>query len=222
MHTRQNSFKIHKENSDQKILCRECNRPTLHEVLFHIEEFRDQNDQGWRYGEWVRNKTVQCKGCQTISFCIEERVHTDVDENGDPYWSEKLYPRRLGHQAIMKDIHLFPKEISSIYKETYSALCNEETILAGIGIRTIIEAVCISQKSAGYTLSDKINSLLKDGFINDNEASVLHKIRSFGNKAAHEIISHKSYDLLAALQVIEIMLQRSYILPQKALELRSC
>jgi hypothetical protein len=56
--------------------------------------------------------------------------------------TEFLYPSRIAGQAPLRDAHLLPHRLYRIYMETHQALSSNMPILAGIGLRAIIETVC--------------------------------------------------------------------------------
>ncbi len=124
------------------------------------------------------------------------------------------YPGRTeGLRAI--NIYLLPITVQNIYQETILAIENEQNILAGIGIRALIETICKNQQAEGKNLFDKINSLKEKSILTNEGAETLHKLRVLGNDAAHEVKAHDRNQLLLALQIIEHMLDGTYIIPQK-------
>ncbi len=93
---------------------------------------------------------------------------------------------------------------------------NEQSVLAGVGIRTLIEAVCKNKKTLGTDLFRQIDGLVSQGLLTAEGAKILHKIRSLGNAAAHEIKPHTPEQLGLALDVVEHLLQGVYVLPHHA------
>lgn len=212
----QSNFKVNQQPGDIWLECRKCQGKTMHSVVFEIME-HDQNDYG-DIQAWTKYRTCQCKGCTELSFQTEFSCTEDLDEEGNLAVTYKTYPSRLAGLPIMKDAYVLPHGIYKIYKETHSAICNEELTLTGIGIRAIIEAVCINENSTGSNLQQKIDSLVSKGLITVQNAEILHYIRYLGNKAAHEVKAHTLRELSVALEVIEILLKSVYILPRKRRE----
>ncbi len=127
----------------------------------------------------------------------------------------ECYPKRIPGLKELENSHLLPKGVRGIYKETLSALCNNMSVLAGIGMRAIIEAVCIDNELLKGNLAKRIEELHKIGFISGHDVEILHSIRYLGNNAAHEIKSHTFEELKIAFLVIERLLQ-AYISKQLA------
>jgi hypothetical protein len=108
-----------------------------------------------------------------------------------------------------------PSLIQVIYEETILAIENEQNVLAGIGVRALVETVCKDNEAAGDNLYQKIDSLREKAIVTPMGAEALHKLRVLGNSAAHEVKSHNRQQLYLALEIIEHMLDGTYIIPDK-------
>ena len=95
-------------------------------------------------------------------------------------------------------------------------MCNDQPVLAGIGIRAIIEAVCKDRLAKGKNLQEKIDDLAKEGIITKDGAAILHSLRFIGNEAVHEVKAHTDQELTIALGVAEHILNSVYIMPKLA------
>jgi hypothetical protein len=119
----------------------------------------------------------------------------------------------------LEHVALLPHNIHMVYEETRAALAADQPILAGIGIRAIIETVCKDQSAAGNNLMQNIDDLVTKGVVTPAGAEILHSLRFIGNEAAHEVKVHSQRDLLIALDVAEYLLKGTYILPKLAANL---
>jgi hypothetical protein len=88
-------------------------------------------------------------------------------------------------------------------------------VLTGIGIRAIVESVCIERGAADGDLFQKINALVALNSITKQEASVLHDLRFMGNEAAHKVKAHTPDELNLAFDVVEHLLNTMYLLPEQ-------
>jgi hypothetical protein len=113
----------------------------------------------------------------------------------------------------MRSVRSLPFSIYQIYQETHDTLCSKKPILAGIGIRAILESVCKVKKVTGANLEKRIDNLVTMGLIASDGADFLHRIRSLGNKAAHEVEAHTEQELAAAMDIVEQLLQAVFVLP---------
>jgi hypothetical protein len=170
---------------------------------------------------WATNhfQVIQCLGCKDISF---RKLHyfseyTDTDQNGNEFLIEdvNLFPCRLTGRKTLEDSILLPGQIQFIYAETCSAIANSLVILAGAGIRALIEVVCKDKEATGKRLEDQIDNLVAQGVLTKDGASILHSLRIMGNKSIHEVKPLNKRDLNTALDVVEHLLLGVYILPSK-------
>ncbi len=212
-----------KPGKPTKVACANCNGPTLHDVLYMVSETDKDENMQW----WTTDEILECRGCQGISFRQNWQNTEDIeqsDEDGSTYTlvdHETLYPSRIAGAAPMSDSHLLPVQLMRIYDETHSALSANLPVLAGIGIRAIVETLCVDRNAKGSNLEKRIEDLAKQGVITEAGAKILHSLRLMGNQAAHEVTPHKTEVLLIAMRVVEHALQGVYILPRQAERLPS-
>jgi hypothetical protein len=202
--------------------CRRCNGQTNHTVCNSLGlawEDYGANLQGTENYEIIR-----CLGCDNISFRIgfsnSEDIEYDLEGNSFYPETEKLYPSRLKSRTSLTDADSLPRKIRYVYTETHAALRIKLRILAGIGIRTLIEAVCLEEGAKGKNLKTKINDLVKKEVLTKKNATILHKTRFLGNRTAHEIKPPSDPELDVAFDIVENLLETVYIIPEKAEQLK--
>lgn len=193
-----------------------CGVETDHGVLAYVEEASGDENFNW----WQSYRIIQCMGCKSISF-REGSTHTedwDFDRDGRVFLNEtvNLYPpRNADSKGLGEDKHYMPPMLTDIYDETRNALANSQPVLAGIGLRAIVETLCKDKAVAGHNLEKKIDALATDGYLTKPQTAILHKIRTLGNAAAHEVKPHPPKQLALAMNVIEHLLESVYIMPAK-------
>lgn len=213
------SFTLHSADDEkQRIICRECSRETLHSIVSSFIENGDEDCGNGNYVDWrYQNQTIQCLGCESVSFRIISTCSEDVEYDHDGRYqveTTKYYPGRSeGLKGI--NTYLLPSSIQQIYKETVLSIENEQYVLAGIGIRALVETICKDLNAKGSDLNKKINSLENMSIVTQEGAETLHKLRVLGNEAAHEVKAHNSMQLELAMKIIEHMLDGTYIIPNK-------
>lgn len=104
--------------------------------------------------------------------------------------------------------------------ETLKALSSGMPLLAAIGLRALIESICLEQKTKSRTLAKGIDELAANGLLSQKQAEFLHNHRFMGNVAAHEIEAPKPEHLIAALEIAETLLKTIYILPEIAEQIK--
>lgn len=213
---------LNKSQNEEHWLPRgQCHIETKHKVLQSVDI--NCHDSWKRFTYWWTDQyqIIQCLGCEAVSFRNRYESTEDFnwdDESGDmiPVCRVEIYPSRVAGRHQLSDSHLLPFEIARIYNETHSALCNKMPILAGIGIRALIEAICKEKAASGKNLEEKIDSLVSMGVLTKDGAEILHSLRILGNIAAHEVTPHSDDQLAVAMNVVEHLLNGVYILPKVA------
>ena len=192
------------------VACESCKTSTEHKILASIDNYYQTEEDKY----WESYQIIQCQGCNNESFRKINWSTDDYDLEGHYHPFEEIFPSRIEGRGVLKDFHHIPEKIRKIYLETDEALCNKQYILAGIGIRIIIEAVCKQKRVKGRDLKEKINKLAELKMISAINAKVLHKSRILGNYSAHEIKDYDYDKLLPAIDAVENILKAIYILPK--------
>lgn len=198
-----------------KSYCRVCGLDTNHSILSEqTENYRQEYACDYVY------QITECMGCDTKSFRrvfvdLESAYQMDEDEWEVPT-TINVYPKFVkGHRSLNGDFYL-PDIVGRIYKEVLLAMQEEALILAGLGLRGTIEAVCNDLKITGRSLEVRITKLATAGNISQKDAARLHGIRFLGNDAAHEIKKPKKEQLSTALKIVEHLLSSVYILEEES------
>lgn len=198
-----------------KSYCRDCCKNTNHNVLSeHTDAYREE------YSCDISYQILQCLGCDTKSFRnvfydLEAAYPTD-ENNWEVPEEVTVYPKAVeGHKEI-KNLWDLPDIVRTIYSEVLTALRENSKVLAGLGLRAVVEAVCNDLTIPGRNLEVRINKLVSSGYISKNDAERLHGIRFMGNDAAHDIKTPKSTTLSVALQIVEHLIASVYILENQA------
>lgn len=196
--------------------CKECAKSTRHEVIAEHKVDGDFNE----YRDRTIWQIVRCLGCLHVSF---HRIYEDheqfwEDEFGEVTFSttSSTYPKTLKNHKLIDLSWILPPVISKIYRQTLLAFSDEAYILAGVGLRASIEAVCNNLNISGSSLEKRIDQLFKSGYVSNEDKKRLHAIRFLGNDAAHEIKEPKESELRVALEIIEHLLNSVFILKKKA------
>ncbi|MDD5261324.1 MAG: DUF4145 domain-containing protein [Methylacidiphilales bacterium] len=195
-----------------KVICPHCKHETNHEVVAKFGVGQNQMEDF----QWGRAyEIIRCSGCDTISFRIESWSEDDFDPHtGKANVSEELFPlRTTGREPILHSYEHLPTKINRIYGEVLQALNNGMPILAGVGLRALIEAMCNNHNAKGTGLQEKINAMASMGVLSKMQSDMLHTHRFLGNIAAHEIEAAHPRELIAAIDIAETMIKTLYILP---------
>lgn len=201
--------------------CKSCKKTTSQNILFYkrLTEFDDSvPENSSMYETHTDYMTIQCGGCEQLSFLIrhiggvfatEDEEYGHFDEN---YPSDE-YELNIPMLSEEEQRHL-PPLISQLYTEVESAFMEEANILAGVGLRMLVEAICLQEKIPGRNLQEKIKNLEVNGLLSVNAVPILDKLRVIGNFSAHEIKKFSIEKLEYALDIINHILKSIYVLPK--------
>jgi hypothetical protein len=201
---------------EHSLPCSNCTGKTAHKVLASVD-VEDHDDHASWYDSY---QVVQCGGCKTISFRKASSNSMDMVQVGEDEWEhpvyESVYPSRIaGRKGLGVDVTYLSATIRRIYEETQAALTSDSPVLTGIGLRALLETVCKEKEAVGHDLFNKIDHLVTVNVLTPTGAAILHKIRTLGNAAAHEVKPHSDKQLGLAMDIVEHLLRDVYILPKQ-------
>jgi hypothetical protein len=203
-----------------KVTCTQCGGNACnHDVLREFEtSWTDEED-----GRQGRNtyQICRCRGCETVRFRIESwESFIDDEETEDPEIFSKIYPEVSYSGRLPVETSDLPKPVGRIYSETIIAFNAGAFILAGGGLRAIVEAICIDRKVSGGDLQKKIDDLVTKGLLAKPQADLLHEERYIGNAALHEILPPAKQEIEDGLVIVEGLMNTIYVLPLRAERLK--
>lgn len=202
-----------------RVPCRVCQTQTHHDILYSNDSSDLEYDDNVKV--WLSDQVLKCCGCDAISFRHTSQSSDDIDFlTGEPVLCETIYPNRFQGRVAVVGCDEFPPNTRRIYMETLKALNQQAFILTAIGLRAIIESICVDQKIPGKNLEARIDGLANSGQLSKKQADWLHAHRFMGNAAAHEMLAPKPSELVSALDIAETLLKTIYILPSVADQLK--
>jgi hypothetical protein len=183
----------------------------MHDVLC-----AHHDDCGDEYHCAISHMVVKCRGCGSTSFRYVFADYEDAYPISDGEWEVpktiKTYPKFIENHTELDGIHCVPEIVGEIYEESLIAIQEGAGILAGLGLRGTIEAICNERSIAGKNLEVRISKLASQGLISQKDAERLHAIRFLGNDAAHDIKKPTDRQIAIALRIIEHLIVTVYIL----------
>ena len=203
-----------------KVICPRCKHETNHQVVAEFKQGTGQDDE---YHWSIHYEVIRCSGCDTVSFRTESWCEDNFDPyTGKPEYTEVLFPpRTTGREPIPGHDQFLPAKINRIYGEVLQALNNGMPVLAGVGLRALIEAMCNDHKAKGKDLQAKINAMASMGVLAKAQSDLLHTHRFLGNVAAHEIEAAHPRELIAAIDIAETMIKTIYVLPHLSASIKT-
>lgn len=204
-------------NQETQETCRSCHGETKHLIISDVSLAGEE----WR----STYEIIRCRGCESISFrehYAESDGESIINENGVEEEMYNLidfsvYPNPIKNYEKL-EISCIPKNLARIYSETIDALNSNFTILAGIGIRSILEQICKDQDKDLDKDQDKkylykrLKLLRNKKLITPKDFDMIEPLIFFGNDAAHDA-KQPSYEVLkTSIKIINNLLERLYML----------
>lgn len=170
------------------------------------------------YRLWV------CDGCEDAVLEQAWDGCKIADAAGDQWYSDtelqiELHPHRTEESVPVRDYKGLPPSVAGVYYETVFAHHHCLHLLCALGLRSLVEAICIDQRITGRNLEQKIDGLTK--LLPPTTAAKFHTLRFIGNEAAHEFKEPNAADLRLGIEVCEDMLSFLYELDAKLTKLAS-
>ena len=150
-----------------RVPCLTCKQKTWHEVSHDIPAGEHDPDSGWY--TIVQHQIIKCCGCDNYSF---RQTYEDAAWGPDEPPNETLWPPRSRKRQSLKNAHQLPRKVLQIYREANRALESDQPVLAAVGVRALVEAVCRQKRSVGRNLKLQIDHLVVRGLLTKAQATV--------------------------------------------------
>lgn len=159
---------------------------------------------------------VRCGACDTIGF-VSSTWHSedfDYDDEGnpEPVLYEKQFPVPTSKDFIFDQDHTPPK-LNDLLHELVSAYASSLLISTTILLRLVVEFIAVDLKCKGKSLKLKIDAMATNGFIDEEQKKLFHVIREHGNSGAHGAIAMTPTKIVAAMSVINLLIEKHYNAP---------
>jgi hypothetical protein len=113
-----------------------------------------------------------------------------------------------------------PASTQLLLDETYCASSNGLKALSAMGIRAVIDDVCLDLVGDVGSFDKKLQALRNRGYISDRECAVLAAAIDVGSASAHRGHVPDDSDIAALFEITEHILKAQYVLPKAAERLK--
>lgn len=211
------SFKLNeKPKRRQMTHCNRCGHTSIHRVEV---EFVGRWDDGEGFFGGEEHRILRCGGCDTIRYTISswDNSNHGEDENGETFFprTTEIFPAQKIKTLDADYLFNVPSKIYRVLSETLDAQSNNNLILATIGLRVLIETICVAASCSSKNLIGKINDLEKSGLITVSERDLFQKVREFGNKGAHSGEAMSADQIASGLDISVHLLGSLFVEPAK-------
>lgn len=198
----------------KRLHCNECGRTTIHALEAQTKgRWDDANDD---FSTGREDSIYRCGACDEICFqsSVWSSEWLEHDENGDLYmpFEVKQYPVATNKDFTF-DFEHTPHRLDELITELLSAYGSALMISTTIMLRLVIEFIANDIKCVGRTLKAKIDNMQQNLIIDADQARLFQKIREHGNAGAHGAIAMSNKQVLAAMSVISLLIEKHYNAP---------
>jgi hypothetical protein len=116
-------------------------------------------------------------------------------------------------------ITALPEEQANLLNEVYSSINYKLLTLASMGLRALIDMVCVQQVGDIGSFRNKLAELCKQETISKRQLDILLTVVDVGNASAHRGFTPDESDTKTLLDVVEHLLSSVYVHPRGAAEL---
>lgn len=114
-----------------------------------------------------------------------------------------------------------PPTVKELLSEIYSALTLDLRALPAMGVRAVIDSVCVELVGDIGSFDEKLRQLVRDGHLLERERPFLAAAIEAGSASAHRGHVPSSDDLGVLLDILERLLHGQYILPTAAQQIQA-
>lgn len=219
-------------NTIERIFCNTCKHSTRHKLggeSTYVYQWAEDPESGYEYEfVYVTYRFWECQGCGTGTMSM--RV------GGEPFDPRDIeteyYPPRTGKIREPKEFVNIPAPIDAVYKEVIAAYNQGLHIVAAMGLRALIEGICVDNgitDDVSRGLKGKLEALRKRdkddsqsqeqdggdsdvnlGILPGNIVDALERFKFIGDSAAHRLEKPEEREVELALDVTDDLLNYLY------------
>ena len=199
---------------DVRLHCNECHHKTLHKLL---KSTRDEGSEPYdeNYHTWWRitHQMFECCGCKSV---VLRRIHEFSEWEGAEI---RFFPPPASRRKP-DWFHRIPPELASVLNEVYNSLDADNRALPMMGARAVLDMVFVDKVGDAGGFAEKLKQLEAQGFISQKNRQVLDVALDAGNAAAHRGYAPKLAEVHSVMDIVENLLQATYVLDKVAAEVK--
>lgn len=200
-----------------KRFCNTCLGETNHRVLATREKRIEE--KAFPGVEWIDTyQLLECCGCEEVCFGLEEYFSEDVTED-NPGTTVTRYPPPTMRRVPAWSREL-PGTLRNLLAEVYSACAFDARKLAAMGIRALIDEVANDKVGDIGCFKKKLDALTAGEFLSSYQTEVIDAAFDAGSASMHRAFCPSVDVLTNLLDIVEHLLQGTYVLPGVAANLK--
>ena len=206
----------------RKSFCSNCDKETWHEILFE-KSYQDTGRED--YDDCSKIVVTECCGCEQPHYFLSSWTQNKDGSEIDCF-DEWVFPPKRIHQSPSWYIDFAfstvfdeageKKHVSDLLREVHVALENNCPRLGIMGIRALFEHMMISKIGDHKSFKSNLQEFQSKGFISKIQREAVKHILEAGHAAIHRSHTPSQGELVAALEIVEGLIETLYINPDKS------
>jgi hypothetical protein len=197
-----------------RLHCNHCHGKTWHKLLKQVHD-RGSEPYDEQYAVWwdITHAMFECCGCKSV---VMRRIHMFSE------WDEpdvRFFPPPVSRHKP-KWFYDIPHEMRSLLEEIYNSLDANTTALPLMGARALLDMLIVDKVGDVGSFAQKLKDLESQGFISQKNREVLDAALDAGSAAAHRGYAAKLEDVQAVMDIVENLLQATYVLDKVAVKIK--
>jgi hypothetical protein len=179
----------------------------------------------------VDHSLLECRGCEKVFYETQSWDSESIDHyyNAQGETESKFEIRKATYPKPdtktkprwFDAIHKVDDQLHEILNEMYLAYDNDARILTAIGLRTALDrSTELLKIDPAKTFKEKLDELQANGWIGETEKDILEVVTDAGGAAAHRGWKPGGPDIAMLLTVMEVFLQKAFIVGKDALSIK--
>jgi len=210
-----NSYKLEElKNERRQLFCNACQRPTIH--VAEAKCVGRWDDEEGMFSGGQSDYIFRCGACDEVSFVSSswdsENYVDDYDGSQIAIRSEKHFPVPIAKDFSFNQDHT-PKKLNDLLHELMSSHAASLPIATTVMLRLIVEFIASDLNCKGRSLKIKIDDMKTLNLIDEEQRKLFQKVREHGNSGAHGAIGMSSVQILAAMSIINLIIEKHYNAP---------
>lgn len=209
-----------------KSYCNECVGERNHSILHAEIDTGSENDDSYQWE--VRNETLKCLGCDTISLRRTITDNVDVDNFGRPvpfisYFPPAAFRKKPEWLSDLARRYIFDSDksfLKDLIDEIYICVQNDCRRAACMAIRALLEQVMINKIGDKGSFPKNIAEFQEKGFISTTQKNFLETVIEAGHASMHRAFKPSKQDIVALVNITESVIESSYVNEHRAFDLR--
>jgi hypothetical protein len=200
--------------NNQRLHCNECRRDTWHKFLKETNDDGSEPYDGEYHISWhIVHQMFECCGCKSV---VVRRIHEFSEWD---YPDVRFFPPPVSrHKPEWFD--QIPASLQSLLREIYNSLDANTRALPLMGARAVLDMLIVDKVGDTGTFAGNLKELESQGFIGQRNREILEAALDAGSAAAHRGYAPKLADVHAVMDIMENLLQATYILDKVAAEIK--